>query len=120
MTLPWLDLLLFAAAVALLALYGLTVSGHFPAEFRSEQLRTAAGTLAIWATLIVASAATIIAIVAASRVLPWSAIIISGGAMLLTAPLLLRAFPDRFVDGFAALVSFASGALLAAGLLWFY
>ena len=35
----WPQLLLFMGAMMLIALYGLTVSGHFPAEFRGETLK---------------------------------------------------------------------------------
>jgi hypothetical protein len=118
MTPLWLDLLLFAIAVELLALYGLTVSGHFPAEFRSQQLQTGIGATILWATLVTAGVAAIVAVAGAWRALPWPAIIICGGAMLLAAPLVLRWFPDRFVDGRAALIGFAGGAILAAVVLW--
>lgn len=113
-----LELSLFAITIALVALFGLTVSGHFPAEFRRERLLTASGTVIIWTTLIAASAAALIALSAAVRVLPWPAIIISGGAMLLAAPLLLRPFPDWFVNGRAGLISFALGAILSAFIMW--
>ncbi len=118
MTLPWGELALFMIAIALLALYGLTVSGHFPAELRAPALRSAIGATTLWATLVVAALAAIIAIAAAVRALPWSEIIIGGGAMLLFAPLLLRPLPDRFVNGQAALLVFAGGAVLAALILW--
>ena len=118
MTLPWGELALFMIAIALLALYGLTVSGHFPAELRAPALRSAIGATTLWATLVAAALAAIVAIAAAVRVLPWSAIIIGGGAMLLFAPLLLRPLPDRFVNGYSALLVFAGGAVLAALILW--
>ena len=118
MTLPWGNLALFMIATALLALYGLTVSGHFPAELRAAALRTSIGATTVWATLVAAGLAAIVAIAAAQRVLPWSAIIIGGGAMLLFAPLLLRPLPDRFVNGYAALLVFAGAAAVAALILW--
>jgi hypothetical protein len=118
MTFPWSELALFMVAIALLALYGLTVSGHFPAEVRAPALRSTTGAATLWTTLVAAGVAAIITIAAALRALPWSAIIIGGGAMLLFAPLLLRPLPDRFVNGYAALVGFAGGAVLAALILW--
>jgi hypothetical protein len=118
MTLPWLELMLFMLAVGLLALYGLTFSGHFPSEFRAPELKTAAGTIVLWATLAAACLAAIIALGVALPVLPWSVVIISAGAVLLATPLLLRPFPDRFVNGSAGLIAFAVGALLAAFGLW--
>ncbi len=118
MTLPWFELMLFMLAVGLFALYGLTFSGHFPAEFRAPKLKTASGTIILWATLAAACFATILALAVALPVLPWSASIIGAGVMLLATPLLLRPFPDRFVNGPAALIVLAAGALLAAfGLL---
>jgi hypothetical protein len=118
MTAFWLELLLFAIAIMLLALYGLTVSGHFPAEFRSLELKSGIGAVTLWTTLITASVATIVALAGAFRALPLPAIIICGGAMLLAAPLLLRLFPDRFVNGSTALISFAAGAMLVAVAVW--
>jgi hypothetical protein len=118
MTLAWGALALFMIAVVLLALYGLTVSGHFPAEARAPALRSALGAIILWTTLVEAGVAAMVAIAAAPRVLPWPAIVIGGGAMLLFAPLLLRPLPDRFVNGHAGLLSFAGGALLAAVGLW--
>jgi len=118
MAFPWGELALFMSAVALLALYGLTVSGHFPAEFRATELKTAIGAMIIWVTLLAAILAAVIAIAAALRILSWSAIIIGGGAMLLLAPLLLQPLPDRFVNGRSALVAFAGGAVVAALTLW--
>ncbi len=118
MTLPWLELLLFMVAVGLLSLYGLTFSGHFPAEFRKPELKTASGAIVLWATLAAACLAAVVVLGVAVPVLPWSASIISAGAVLLAAPLLLRPFPDRFVNGSTALIVFAAGALLAAFGLW--
>ena len=117
--LPWGQLVLFMIAVALLALYGLAVSGHFPAEFRSAELKTRVGATILWATLIAAAlAAAVVVLGVAGGALPWSAIVIGGGGMLLVAPLLLRPFPDRFVNGPAGLVTFAAGAMAAAFMLW--
>jgi hypothetical protein len=118
MTVPWLELSVYTVNVALLALYGLTVSGHFPTALRAPQLKTWAGAAILWLTLTAAClAATMVAWVA-SAVLHWTAIVIAGGAMLLAAPLLLRLFPDRFVDGLGGLVAFAAGAVTAALILW--
>ncbi len=115
---PWLQLAFFVITVELLALYGLAFSGHFPVEFRSAELRGGTGALLFWATLAAAVLATIVAACSALRVLPWPAIVIGGGAMLLAAPLLLRPLPDRFVNGLAGLVTFAMSALAAAVLFW--
>ncbi len=118
MTLPWLDLVLFMLAVGLLALYGLTFSGHFPAEFRNPKLNGGAGAVLFWGTSAGACLAAMIVLATAPRALPWPAIIIAGGAMLLTTPLLLRPFPDSFVDGLLGLSTFAVSALAIAIVLW--
>jgi hypothetical protein len=115
------DLALFMARVLVLALYGLTVSGHFPGEFRAASLRSASGAVVLWGTIAVAAAATgLIALFAWRRLeLPYA--IIGGGTMLLAAPLLLRPFPDSFVNGRLGLVTFAGLAValsaVAASLL---
>ena len=118
MTFPWVELALFMIAVTFLALYGLTVTGHFPAEIRAAELRSGIGALIMWGTLLVVLLATVIVLGVAFSVLPWPAITIGGGAMVLFAPLLLRPVPDRFVNGLAALLAFAAGAATAALILW--
>jgi hypothetical protein len=118
MTGPWLELSLYIISVAFLALYGLTVSGHFPAELRAPQLKTGIGAAILWTTLAAACLAAIIVAGVAPTVLHWTEIIIGGGAMLLAAPLLLRLFPNRFVDGSGGLVALAAGAILVALMLW--
>jgi hypothetical protein len=115
---PWLQLAFFIITVELLALYGLAFSGHFPVEFRNAELRNGTGAMLFWATLAAAVAAVIVAGGVALRVLSWPAIVIGGGAMLLAAPLLLRPFPDRFVNGLAGLATFATSALGVAVLFW--
>ena len=115
---PWLELAFFMVTIELLALYGLAFSGHFPAEFRSAELTGGPGAMLFWATLVAAVLAAMVAGCIALRVLSWPAIVIGGGAMLLAAPLLLRPFPDRFVNGLAGLATFAMSALAAAVLFW--
>jgi hypothetical protein len=109
-----MTLALFMAAVELLALYGISVSGHFPAEVRTAALKSGIGALTLWTTLVAAVVAAILVFAVALGKLPWTSMVIGGGAMLLAAPLLLRVFPDRFVDGLAALVVFAAGGVAAA------
>jgi hypothetical protein len=118
MMVQWLELSLYTVSVAFLALYGLTVSGHFPAELRAPQLKTRPGAAILWLTLAATCLAVVMVAWVASTALHWTAIVIGGGAMLLAAPLLLRLFPDRFVDGLSGLVAFAAGAVTAALILW--
>jgi uncharacterized integral membrane protein len=113
-----IPLALFIVGVTLLALYGLTVSGHFPAEARRKELQTSTATAAIAATLFTSGVATILVMTVAVNSLPWTAIIIGGGAALLAGPLLLRTFPDEFVDGLAGLLTFAAAAIFTGLLLW--
>jgi hypothetical protein len=111
-------LTLFIIGVTLLTLYGLTVSRHFPFELRSKALQTPSGTIVIGVTLLVAAVAAVIVLVIALAVLPWPAIVLAGGAALLAGPLLLRVFPDEFVDGIAGMVTFALAAIAIALILW--
>jgi hypothetical protein len=115
---PGLELSLYTVSVALLALYGLTVSGHFPSELRAPQLKTGAGAAVLWVTLAAACLAAVMVAWVAFAVLHWTAVVIGGGAMLLAAPLLLRLLPDWFVDGLSGLVAFAAGAVTVAVILW--
>jgi hypothetical protein len=115
-----MTLAIFIVGVMLLTLYGLTVSGHFPFEARSKELQSPLGTFVIGATLLSSGLAASLLIITASNVLPWTAIIIGGGAALLAGPLLLRAFPDDFIDGLAGLLIFAAAGMVAALLLLAY
>ena len=118
MTVPVIELLLFMAGVALAALYGLTLSGHFPAEFRAAELKTGLGATIMWGTTIATCAATVVTLLVGWSVLPWYAIAIGGGMMLLATPLLLRPLPDWFVNGPAGLLTFAGGAAVSAIVMW--
>jgi hypothetical protein len=118
MTLPPLtDLALFMAAVLLIALYGLSASGHFPAEHRATALKSGAGAAVFWGTLALASAAAPAVLASGLARLPWYAAVIGAGLMLLVAPLVLQRFPDRFVDGARSLLVFGGGAAVLAVLL---
>jgi hypothetical protein len=118
MTIPVVELLLFMVAVALVALYGLTVSGHFPAEFRAAELRTGLGAAILWGTIVTTCAATAVTLLVGWIVLPWYAIAIGAGMVLLATPLLLRPLPDWFVNGRAGLLTFAGGAAASAIVMW--
>ena len=67
--------------------------------------------------MIAACSAGALVLIFAWAVLPWYAVTIGGGAMLLVAPLLLQQFPDSFVDSARALLTFAAGALLVAAMI---
>ncbi len=111
-------LALFAAVALLSALYVLAASGHFP-----RRQHVAAGTAIEGAVLWGASAAAVIALsialAAAWLLVPWYAAVIAGGLTVLAAPPLLQVFPDSFVDGRSALLTFAGASgVLALALLW--
>jgi hypothetical protein len=108
---PLPELALFMALVLVLSLYGLTVSGHFPAEYRAETLKTPAGGLLLWSSLLLCAAMTLSAAQFAWQHIPLYAAAIGGGAMLLVAPLLLQPLPDSFVNGRRGLLFFAGLAL---------
>jgi hypothetical protein len=114
MTVPALpELVVFMALVLTLALYGLTVSGHFPAEFRGPALKSPTGQAIIWGTLALTVLTAVVAAALAWYRLPLAATIIGGGAMILFAPLMLQPLPDSFVDGRRGLMTFAGlGAAL--------
>lgn len=109
MTMPPLpELAVFMALILALALYGLAVSGHFPSEHRAPPLRDGLGAALLWGTMALALLLLLVALVFAAVHLPVYAAVIGGGAMLLAAPLLLQPFPDSFVNGRSALLTFAA------------
>jgi hypothetical protein len=116
--LNWPALGLYMAAVLLLALYGLTASGHFPSEHRGEKQRHGWGAVLLWATMASTAVAGTLVCIRAWSLLTWHALVIGGGVMLLLAPLLLQPLPDSFVDGRRGLVVFSAGAVLLAAALW--
>jgi hypothetical protein len=103
-------LILFMALVLASSLHGLAVSGHFPAQHRSPTLKSGAGRLLLRGTIAIAVAAVLAGIAAAWQAIPWPAAVIGGGAMVLSAPPVLRLFPGSFVDGRGALLTFAGAA----------
>lgn len=109
----WTALALFAAMILTLAVYGLAVSAHFPREQRREALRNGGGAAVLWGTMAVAGLAAAVALRYALVSLPGYAAVLAAGAALLAAPLVLKPFPDRVVDGRAGLLVLAA---LAAGL----
>ncbi|KAB2916738.1 MAG: hypothetical protein F9K29_10880 [Hyphomicrobiaceae bacterium] len=112
---PPAELAVFMGQVLVLSMYGLTVSGHFPREFRAPSLTSALGIAVLWSTLAVAACLTVFALAFAWRRVPTYAAVIGGGGMVLIAPLLLQPLPDSFVNGRRGLLVFtALGLGLAA------
>ena len=114
----WIGFAFFMAGVLAVALYGLTASGHFPAEARSAKFKGVMGALVLWGTLAVTVLAAAAMLLKSWWILPWYLQVIGGGAMLLFAPLLLQPLPDSFVNGRRGLLVFSGSAALLAGLMW--
>jgi hypothetical protein len=108
---------LFVALILAAVLQGLAVSGHFPRAHAQPALASGFGRLILFGSMALVAVCLVAGIAAALRYLPWYAAIIGGGLSLLAAPLVLRAFPDRLVDGRGAPVAFAAAAAAAALLL---
>jgi hypothetical protein len=108
-------LALFMALVLASALQGLAASGHFP---RADQPASGVAPLILFGTIALVALSLAAGSMAALRLLPWYAAVISGGLSVLVAPPVLQAFPDRFVDGRGSLLAFAAtGAVLALSLV---
>lgn len=114
----WASLVLFMGCMLAVALYGLTASGHFPAEFRPPTLQHGLGPVVLWGSMLAAGLAVLAALVRAWNLLPWHAALIGGGAALLFAPLLLQPLPDSFVNGRRGLLAFSAAAVVLAMAMW--
>jgi hypothetical protein len=111
------SLAFFAALVLAVSLQLLAASGHFPSAARGPAMKSGPAVLLLWASLAITLAAFAAGVLAGSERLPWQGLIIAGGLALLCAPLILQQCPDRFVDGRAAVVTFAAAAAAFALLL---
>lgn len=112
-------LLPFAALILAAALQGLAVSGHFPRRRKETAFASRGGAIILYGSMALMVLCLAAGIAAALHVVPWYAAVIGGGFSLLAAPLVLRWFPDRFVDGRGAPIVFAgASAVLALVLIW--
>jgi hypothetical protein len=110
-------LLLFGLLIFTATLHGLAASGHFPLQ--REGAKSRPGHMTLFGSIGLTFLALVAGTVAALRLTSWSAAIIAGGVSLLFAPLVLRAFSDRFVDSSRALIAFAAATFAAAvALIW--
>ena len=109
-----LPLLLFVALIFALSLHALVAAGHFPYEHRTSALRSVSGRLVLHGSLGLALICLATGLVVAWQAIPWYAAIIGAGIAILFAPLTLQMFPDFFVDGCGALITFALGGTLSA------
>lgn len=110
----WFGLLLFMGLVAAASLYGLAASGQFPREHRAGPLRSVAGAAILFGSIAVTLLSLLAGLLFAWQTIPWYAAVIGGGAPVLFAPLLLRPWPDEFVNGRAALLLFSAIAAVTA------
>jgi len=110
-----IPLVLFMALILVASLHSLAASGHFPRA--SRHLASGLGPVILFGSMAVAIAGLGSGIAAAVRFVPWHAAIIGGGLSILAAPLVLQWFPDRFVDGRSALLTFAAANVALAILL---
>jgi hypothetical protein len=113
----FIPVLLFVLVVFAATLQGLAASGHFPIEDKSAKATFRPTRVTLFGSIAVTILALVAGIIVALRLTSWSVAIIAGGLVLLFAPLVLRLFPDRFVDGAGALVAFAAAALASAAIL---
>jgi hypothetical protein len=110
-------LAIFVALMLFASLQALSASGHFPGTSRFPAIAQGSGPAILWTSMIVTAGSVIAGIAGASMLIPWYAAVISGGGAILFAPLVLQVFPDRIVDGKAALIGFAAVAAILAVLL---
>jgi hypothetical protein len=110
-------LAVFVALTLLASLQALSASGHFPKASRLPPIAQGSGPTVLWASIVLTAVSFVAGLGAAWILIPWYAVVIGGGGALLLAPLALQVFPDRIVDGKAALAAFAATAALLAALL---
>lgn len=103
----WAGLLLFAGHVLAIAVFGLSVSGQFPAEHRKPELKGPLGRVIIAGSMLVVAMAAVRAVWLAAVGLPVPAAIIGAGAAALAAPLVLQLLSDGVVDGRVGLIAMA-------------
>lgn len=111
-------LIIFVALMLLSSLQALSASGHFPKASRIPAITQGSGPAVLWTSMIVTAGSLAAGIAAALMLVPWYAAVIGGGGAILLAPLVLRVFPDRIVDGKTALIGFATAAAVLAALLY--
>jgi hypothetical protein len=107
-----IPLVLFMALILVASLHGLAASGHFPRTPRPSA--SGVGPIISFGSMTVAIAGLASGIAAAVWFIPWYAAIIGGALSILAAPLVLQPFPDSFVDGRGALLTFAAASVALA------
>ncbi len=114
------ELLLFMGLMLAMSMYALAASGQFPLAHRTEPFRSMLGGMVLFGSITLTFAALVAGIYFVHASVPWYALVIGGGLMMLITPLLLPNFSDKFVDGRGSLLTFSCGAiLLSVALAWF-
>lgn len=116
----WLHTLGFAVLILLIALHILSASGQFPKEHRAPSLSSELGKSVLFGSLLLVLFCLALGVYTAWLKLPWYAGVIGGGLSLLIAPLVLQAFPDRFVDGRSSLLAFSIASVVMLLTIWTY
>ncbi|MGE0698741.1 MAG: hypothetical protein AB7O57_06565 [Hyphomicrobiaceae bacterium] len=112
--LDWSTLALFAGMVLAVAVHGIVVSVHFPAEHRQAALRHGLGAAILWGSIAVAVAVAAVAVRLALTTIPLYAAVLAGGLAILVAPVIVRPLPDALIDSAAGLLLTAGSAALLA------
>lgn len=114
-----LPIMAFMALILVVALQGLAACGHFPREHRAPTMAVGTGPIILFGSIVITIVCFAGGILAASRLIPWYVAVIAGGLSVLAAPLVLGAFPDRFVDGRSSAFCFTAVSIVLVGfLLW--
>ena len=114
----WPHFVLFMAAVLAVSAFVIAVAGQFPREHRKAGFASPVGAAILWLAILVAGTAGFAAIAFAWVALPWYAVVIGGGLMVLIAPYLLHPLPDWFINGRLGLVVLSALAAALALSLW--
>lgn len=103
-----------------MSMYALAASGQFPLAHRTEPFRSALGGMVLFGSIALTFVALVAGIYFVHASIPWYALVIGGGLMMLITPLLLPNFSDKFVDGCGSLLMFSCLTVLLSGALaWF-
>ncbi len=112
-----IELILFMVLVLAASMLGLSASGQFPFQHRTKPFRSTFGILILFGSILLSAGALVACIYYVHASVPWYALVIGGGMMVLITPLVLRVFSDEFVDGRASVLAFSSLAVAACGAL---
>ena len=93
-------------------MFVVVVAGHFPVQSRAEKFRSFSGLMVLWGSICIVAISVLGMVYLAVAALPFYAVIIGGGLMVLVAPLAVQPFPNRVVDARVSLVGLAVVSLV--------